>query len=141
MMKTCSKCKVTKPKSEFNKVAANDDGHHAYCRDCSKKVAYDYYRANKPIWRRRRIADTRKIKEWFSEYKGNLKCDRCPEDHPGCLVFHHNDPGEKEMTISNAVNGRWGKKRILAEMAKCTVLCSNCHNKLHWEERNKLTDD
>ncbi len=33
------------------------------------------------------------------------------------------------------VTRRMSKERILKEIAKCDVLCRNCHAKLHWEIR------
>jgi len=30
----------------------------------------------------------------------------------------------------------WSRKRILDEVAKCIVLCANCHRKMHWVERS-----
>jgi hypothetical protein len=31
-----------------------------------------------------------------------------------------------------------GKASILAEIAKCDILCHNCHAKLHYEEREPV---
>ena len=73
------------------------------------------------------------IREWFVEYKSHLKCERCPESHHSCLDFHHEDPNEKEITISRAIASRWSKDRIIKEIEKCSVLCANCHRKLHNE--------
>jgi predicted HNH restriction endonuclease len=33
---------------------------------------------------------------------------------------------------------KFGTARLLAEIAKCDVLCANCHRKLHWQERSKI---
>jgi hypothetical protein len=52
-----------------------------------------------------------------------------------CLQFHHIDPGTKEIELSTAISRGWSKKRILAEVAKCIVLCANCHLKHHWREQ------
>ncbi len=80
---------------------------------------------------------TKKLLEWFKEFKSTLKCERCGENHPACIDFHHNDPTQKENAIYWGVHhARWGKKKIMAEVAKCTVLCANCHRKHHWEERH-----
>lgn len=61
-------------------------------------------------------------------------CGRCDEKHPACLDFHHRDRTTKEGHIGEF--RRFGMKRLLAEIAKCDVLCANCHRKLHHDERN-----
>lgn len=76
--------------------------------------------------------------EWFLEYKSKLKCSMCKENHPACLDFHHIDPTEKEATVSQLV--AWGRSQeeILIEISKCIILCSNCHRKHHWNEKNQI---
>jgi len=74
------------------------------------------------------------ITAWYKEYKATLDCIRCGENHPACLDFHHRDPGQKSFRISSFGYMGWSKDRILAEIAKCDVLCANCHRKLHYEE-------
>lgn len=77
------------------------------------------------------------IIDWFDELKAKLSCSRCSEAHPACLDFHHKNPSLKEGSLTNLVHLGWSKERILAEIARCEVLCSNCHRKLHWKERKK----
>lgn len=77
-----------------------------------------------------------KIKEWLESYKKSVKCESCPENHFATLDFHHIDPDEKDLEISKTLKQGWGIARIQKEIAKCQVLCSNCHRKLHWEIKN-----
>lgn len=70
--------------------------------------------------------------QWIRDYKAERGCSICPEKHPACLDFHHRDSTQKEIEISNAISMKgWCKDRILVEVAKCDILCSNCHRKLH----------
>jgi hypothetical protein len=71
---------------------------------------------------------------WFAELKVQLACSRCGEDHPACLQFHHRDPKAKDVSVANAVRRGWSRERILRELAKCDVLCANCHFKHHARE-------
>ena len=65
----------------------------------------------------------------------------CDESHPACLDFHHRDPREKVMILSKVTNQRgWSIERILAEIAKCEVICANCHRKEHWSEQDADDD-
>ena len=77
---------------------------------------------------RRRIKD---LKFWWQDYKSDLTCSKCPENHPACIEFHHRS-NNKEMSLSNAIKNGWSKDKILEEVAKCDVLCANCHRKEHW---------
>jgi hypothetical protein len=73
-----------------------------------------------------------KVGRWLNEYKKGLSCLRCSESHPATLQFHHRDPQEKEFSIGMCRHGKYSKERILAEIAKCDVICANCHAKEHW---------
>lgn len=74
----------------------------------------------------------REIKAWLNDYKSTLQCSRCPESHPACLEFHHRNPAEKEINLAWTVSWGWSTERIEREIAKCIVLCANCHRKQHW---------
>jgi hypothetical protein len=79
---------------------------------------------------RRRIRRTA-LRTWVSDYKRERGCSRCDEHHPACLDFHHRDRADKEDCVSLMVEATRSRAVILAEIAKCDLLCSNCHRKEH----------
>ncbi len=74
-----------------------------------------------------------RCKAHVRDLKEKGKCKECGEDHPATLVFHHRDPKKKEGQVSRFY--KQSLKRVKEEIAKCEMLCHNCHHKLHWEER------
>lgn len=85
-----------------------------------------------------RTAVTKRRKEitsYINEIKSKLHCINCKENHVACLDFHHRNPDEKDFTIATAMLHGYKKDKILEEIAKCDVLCANCHRKLHWTEK------
>ena len=50
------------------------------------------------------------------------------------MQFDHRDARQKKYVVSQMV-GRTGKDRILAEIAKCDVICANCHRKRTYQRR------
>ena len=48
-MKTCSKCKIEKELTEFNKNKTKKDGLHNLCKSCVKEYNKEYYKENKDI--------------------------------------------------------------------------------------------
>jgi hypothetical protein len=42
------------------------------------------------------------------------------------MDFDHRDPSEKLSGVTRMI-GRSGTPRILAEVAKCDIVCANCH--------------
>jgi hypothetical protein len=59
----------------------------------------------------------------------SVPCADCGgEFDPVCMDFDHVDPASKEFNISEwAASAKVGWKRIEAEIAKCEVVCANCH--------------
>jgi len=70
---------------------------------------------------------------FLQDYKTQRGCEVCGEVHPAVLDFHHRDPSQKEFSLANMVGRTW--ESMLAEVDKCSVLCANCHRKLHWNAR------
>lgn len=76
----------------------------------------------------------RLLRRVIADYKKFSKCAVCGENHPSCLEFHHKDKLIKETEVSKMLT-RYTEEEIFAEINKCVVLCSNCHRKIHWEEK------
>lgn len=94
------------------------------------------------VRRRKQIKDRKKeIRNWFVSYRMTLQCDRCPEDHPATLDFHHRDGDSKITEVTRMVNNGWGLTRIKEEIRKCVILCSNCHRKEHHNARSSNRSD
>lgn len=125
--RSCKLCASNRNKQEWRKDV-----------DASRKAA----RLHMAKWRKankkrdnQNWTELRKLKNaWIEQYKSEQQCSRCPENDPVCLDFHHRDPQQKEMTISLAI-ARASLERIKMEVAKCDILCANCHRKLHAAER------
>jgi hypothetical protein len=88
--------------------------------------------------RRRAVKNVRRrvLASWYAELKSTLVCRDCGQDHPACIVFHHEDSSTKELGLADALSRGWGKARLLAEIDKCVALCANCHIKLHTRGRS-----
>ena len=83
--------------------------------------------------KKRRLKDL----EWLAEIKSKLFCKECKEDRWWLLDFHHRNPNEKDGNISDFIKSK-GKEKVLEEIEKCEVLCSNCHRDLHFKEKSIL---
>lgn len=106
----------------------------------NKAYMQAYYRKyHLHVNKRRQARYKDRIIAWITAYKQERGCKICGEKHPACLDFHHRDPMQKKdgMTSMSALirTGRAGMKTIRLEVAKCDVICANCHRKHHWEER------
>lgn len=101
-------------------------------KDYYKEYYKDYYEKN-PEYKEKQKARAKereqKNRQAYTEWKKTLECSRCGENESCCLEFHHTDPTQKDYTVSQIA----GKSMafILKEVAKCIVVCSNCHKKIH----------
>lgn len=70
-----------------------------------------------------------KVKVVIDEAKTS-GCYFCPEDDPVVLQFHHIDPESKRFNVGYS-HARYGVRAVQEEIAKCIVVCSNCHLRIH----------
>lgn len=162
--KTCSKCNVTKSLDSFHKDARLKSGTSARCKACICEYKRIYYASpkgkatvaayveknrakrsayNKEYSRRYRNAQFKnKRKLEFCLYKGGV-CSECgfvaTEETIAAFDFHHTNALEKEYTPSDMLMLR--RSKVLKELDKCVLLCSNCHRILHHRQyRAKLAE-
>ena len=133
-MKTCSTCKQQLPKSAFYKNTYKNDGLQTYCKKCAHNRRVEYYKENRTKEDARNKVTYAKYRQRFNEYKQTLHCAICGESRWYVLDFHHTSDN-KEQAIGTMVSqsARWEK--LILEIAKCQVLCSNCHRAYHFENK------
>ena len=114
-MKTCSKCGIEKPLTEYHSAGIIDGKKYirGECKVCQSKVV------------KKRVKN---IKEQYVTWKKTLKCNRCGFDDYRALQFHHER--DKEHNIAEMLRGGFALEKINFEAKKCEVLCANCH-KIH----------
>ena len=102
-----------------------------------QKISADWYRNNRERFQELVKQDRLRRAKALFELKKKLKCVKCGYDkHPAALDFHHKNPKKKEAQIAQmAITGSWAK--MLEEIKKCIVLCSNCHRIEHYKLRRK----
>lgn len=74
-----------------------------------------------------------RLQVWSFEYRRERGCQRCREDDPVCLQFHHPDDVDKEASVGNMISDSRAPSKIRAEGDRCVVLCANCHRREHFE--------
>lgn len=81
----------------------------------------------------RQFLKSLKRKLEFVELKGG-KCEICGYDkNLSSLEFHHVDPSLKKYRLDGRFLANASYEKILEEVDKCMLVCSNCHKELHHE--------
>lgn len=106
------------------------------CNGCEKSLEKERFEVGRRICKacRRTQKDGQKrieIRQYIDIYKANAKCVFCRESHPSALEFHHKKPNEKAFAISDFKSKGYSLEDVKREIEKCTILCANCHRKIH----------
>jgi hypothetical protein len=140
--KKCIKCLTEKPLSDFSWKDMKNGRRQAKCKVCYRKHRNQWYvdhreREIKTI-KARTLKWRKEAKAWINGYKAEHPCTNCNEKRIPVLQFHHLDPKEKDLNLGAAANHGWSIARIEKEIAKCIVLCANCHIMEHERLRGRM---
>jgi hypothetical protein len=132
-MKTCSRCKQDKKYSQFHKNKTKPDGYQHVCKLCKAEFHKLAYPGKREEFLDKNSTRRSNWKAYINKHK--QKCAICPEGGiPEVLDFHHLDPDKKRFNIPDITKECFNeshKTRFLDEIAKCVLVCSNCHRKIH----------
>jgi hypothetical protein len=127
-LRRCPRCERSLPVDAFP-PRANGTRRHCYCRACKAAYQREWYERN----RERHLAavreDTTARRRQLSEYLGGLKsvaCADCRRRFPPEVMDFDHVRGQKARNVSQ-LRLRVGAARLEAEIAKCEVVCANCH--------------
>lgn len=105
--------------------------HYYANRDTILEEKRAWSKQNRPLIRKKLHGKKQKAVDMF----GNI-CNICGNTYPfECFDFHHIDPTTKEKAIQKLMSCSW--KTLEVELAKCILVCSNCHRTIHFKEYNK----
>lgn len=95
------------------------------CRECHTKYVRKHYEKNRGYY----LAKAKRIKGEIRETIKRAKekpCADCNQSFPYYVMDFDHVRGDKKFNLGGAYEKR-GRKVVLAEMAKCDVVCANCH--------------
>ena len=88
-----------------------------------KKYIKEHYKKNKEYYLQRNKEATQKVREFILQSKSE-PCRDCGKSYP-FYVMDFDHVGEKKFNLGGA--HKRGIDKIKQEIAKCEVVCSNCH--------------
>lgn len=144
-IRTCTKCKLEKPTSDFYKDSRQSTGIRPNCKECSKRASKEKYN-NDPEFKQRKL-DTAAAYQKGARRDMQIKvltilkstgCKDCGETDPIVLDFDHIH--DKFDGISRMIRNHRSWALVELEIAKCEVRCSNCHRRKTARERGYYLD-
>ena len=133
----CSQCQEPKDIEDFPLRNQFTQRRQSYCNECRSKMGKNWYENNKDYQKANAKKHMTEYRETAKEYVFNYllthPCVECGESNPVVLEFHH--LSGKDKAIAELTHAGVSIAKIQEELAKCQVLCANCHRKLTASER------
>jgi hypothetical protein len=113
----------------------------AYQASPSGKAARKkYYEGAKgQALRRRQQAAREESYLRIAALKAKGRCADCTGQFPPvCMDYDHRDPTEKTLCVSELISNNASWEVVEAEIAKCDLVCANCHRIRTYPQRKEI---
>jgi hypothetical protein len=110
------------PLSEFHR---RGNGYQSVCKICRAQLDRERYQQDDT----KKLGNQRyrqQVTEFVRQYKARSGCACCGLNNPTVLDFHHIHG--KDFDIAQKM---WSLPKVKREIAKCVVVCANCHRLIH----------
>jgi len=143
----CSKCNEEKEDTEFHKRKNRSKGRSSACKICSNKKWQEYKKKNpekialifknwksvpanmerlKELWAQRDKSREKNFRVMVNAIK-DVPCMDCNIKYPSYVMDFDHRLGEVKLFNIGHISRAWTIKRLLQEINKCDIVCSNCH--------------
>jgi len=124
------------------------------CWNCAAISMHDYYQKKRESTKTPHTTTIQKRRQrdelyaYVNKIKEKHGCQLCGMINVYCLEFDHLDPNQKEAGISEMIAHGKSIAELDKEIAKCRVLCKNCHimhtnyvQRIHNGPREEIDDE
>lgn len=124
----CPACGEDKSLDQFHvkKRYADHFLYSSYCIPCGREYRQNHYRQNKNYYLRKEAERKSRILAMLRKAK-TRPCTDCGILYAWWQMDFDHVRGTKLFDLGGRVPGNCSIRKITAEMAKCEVVCSNCH--------------
>lgn len=149
VFRTCTKCHMVAPLSAFP-PAGKPSRPGSWCRDCKREHLRQWKARNPDHWREWLAKNHDRVRARQAAWRSETRATRLPKQKsrkderlaavralkerpctdcggsfpPECMDFDHVGEG-KRRSVSAMVRYSWDL--VLTEIAKCELVCANCH--------------
>ena len=108
--------------------------------EAHKAAKAAWYQKNKQLTKDSALGSKRRTQDWFKEIKLNdiqCGCSICgvKTGNPDDYDYHHRKDSTKILCVADMLS-TYGRKKTLAEMKKCDIVCKKCHIKIHHQSNH-----
>lgn len=135
----CSSCDLVLPLTSnyFYPDLCRPSGLKFVCQVCevSKNRRYDHL--NRKLQNERKTLRRKDLLGFISEIKECSPCVDCGEFYPHYVMDWDHLPGETKWMSVSKMSTRCSRESILSEIAKCELVCANCHRERTHQRRDE----
>jgi hypothetical protein len=129
----CTRCGKIRDLTEFGFKYPDRTLRVRRCRVCVRELSRMYYLRDPAGYRARAAANNRlttaRNREKLREFLKDSTCMDCGIRDFAVLEFDHREPRDKRDDVSSLVRQHLCWSSISKEIAKCDVVCANCHRR------------
>jgi hypothetical protein len=121
------------PLPSFKIKAIHNDRivYQAYCISCQRNYRQAHYRANREVYLKRKCERDQRIRRMAEKAEARPCADCGIQYQPWQMDFDHIEDN-KVMRVAELVRRKVSIRKLREEIAKCEVVCANCHrNRTH----------
>jgi hypothetical protein len=122
----CARCGQLRPICNFGKKQRRPNDYQSYCRTCQSAYHHEHYLKNKEAY----YLSVQRRYQRLREHLRALKDKPCADGgikYPYYVMDFDHREGQKKIGDIARFLKMHSKRALLEEIAKCDVVCANCH--------------